>query len=212
MAGITKLSELRTRFKDTLNRTDFSDDAVDEFIALAHVDIKTRFRTADMEQSGAFTFTAGTPTVALPTGFAEFRRVQYTADASDVRELVPGPFAPLTQEEQSGQTGYPREYAIIGANMRVKPTPTTAWSGMWFYYYGVENFDFTDADDTNWLLTGFPNVWLYASMLSALPKIGNDVRAPIWRSFYEEGLNNVLASDRSKRFAKAPRMRSALTR
>lgn len=209
MVGITKLSELKTRIAGTLNRTDLTTD-IPEFIALAHIDINARFRTADMMTSGAFTLTGGTPTVALPTRFKEFRRVQYTADASDIREIVPGPFSPLTQQEAAGQSGYPNRYSIDGDNMRVTPTPSATFTGTWFYFIGVEAFDFTDDDDTNWVLTDYPNVWLYGSLLSALPKIGNDVRSPIWRTFYEEGLNNIKADDRSKRFAKAPRMRSAL--
>jgi len=207
--ALTTLGGLKASIADTLNRTDLT-TSIPDWITLAHRDIKTRFSVAEMETSASFTFSVGSPTVALPTNCAELRRVQYTYGPNDIRELKLGPFAPLTIDENLGVSGAPDTFAIVGSNMYVSPTPSTGWSGTFFYYLDVPDFDYADDADTNWLLTDYPNVWLYGSLLSALPKIGNDVRANIWTTYYEAGIDSILTNDKSKRFAKAARMRSAV--
>mgnify|MGYP003681448736 FL=1 len=79
------------------------------------------------------------------------------------------------------------------------------------YYKAVPEFDFSDGTDTNWIMTAYPNVLLYGSLMSALAKIGNDVRAGIWRTFYTEAFENMMDDDKAKRWNGIPRMRSGLT-
>jgi len=206
--AITKLSELKAEIANTLNRSDLT-ASIPGWISLSEVDIRSRFRTADMQTSTALTMTAGTATLALPADFGELIRFQYTADGQTI-EIGNAPFSPMTQGESSGVPGYPRELSIVGSNFVLKPTPNSAFPVLLYYFRNVPALDLTDEDDTNWLLTDYPNVYLYGALLSALPKIGNDVRREIWSQFYEAGLENVKNNDRSKRFAKAPKMRSAV--
>jgi hypothetical protein len=215
---ISNLGELKADIADTMNRTDLTAQ-IPRFIRLAHVDIQSRFSTNEMEKNAAFTMTAGDPEVTLPTDYHAMRRVEYVAGTSDVREITQGPFSPITPSESSQQNGWPNRYSVRGdgdgdasdvLKIHLTPTPNAGFAGTFYYYRSCPNFDFDDDDDTNWILTKYPNVWIYGALLSALPKIGNDVRSSIWANFYEQGLENIMSSDRRKRYNKAPQLRSGL--
>ncbi|MNN98291.1 hypothetical protein D3C81_2176490 [compost metagenome] len=50
------------------------------------------------------------------------------------------------------------------------------------------------SNTTNWLLTNWPNAYLYASLLAATPFIMNDARLPVWGQLYTqaiEGINGI---------------------
>jgi hypothetical protein len=205
----TNLGELKTAIADVLNRTDQT-QSIPTWIGLAEVDIRSRFRTSEMQTSAALTMTAGASTLALPADFGEAIRFTYVAGSADVREVKQAPFSPITYAEESQTPGFPDEFSIIGDNFILKPTPDAAYPTTLWYFLNVPTLDQSSDASTNWLLTKYPNVYLYGSLLAALPKVGNDVRAQIWSEYYNAGLDSIKSNDRSKRFAKAPRMRSAV--
>lgn len=207
--ALVDLEDLRAIIASTINRTDLT-DYIDDFIALARVDINSRFRVGAQESTAAVTMTSGNPLLALPTNFGEIRKFIYTAGSSDIRELTLAPFSPISTDQSLNQAGYPRTYSVVGTNFFLDPIPSSAFSGTVYFYLEVPDFDFSDPADTNWLMTQYPNVWLYASLLSALGKVGNDVRAPIWSTYYQAGIDAVTGNDKAKRYAGVPRMKSAL--
>jgi hypothetical protein len=216
--SIATLGELKADIADTMNRTDLTVQ-IPRFIRLCHVDIQSRFSTNEMEKNATWTMTANDPEFTLPADYHAMRRLEYSAGAGDVREVTLGPFSPISVAQSLAQTGYPRLYSVRGdgdgdttiiLKGHLTPTPSTTFTGTIYYYRSCPIFDFTDDDDTNWILTEYPTVWLYGALLSSLPKIGNDSRSQMWATYYEQGLDNIISSDKNKRFNKAPELRSAL--
>lgn len=207
--ALATLADLRTLIATTINRSDLT-AYIDDFISLARVDINARFRVGSQESTAAVTMTAGSPYLALPTNFGELRKFTYSAGTGDTRELTLAPFSPMPNSEASSENGQPKNYAIVGDNFWLTPTPNAAYTGTVWFYLEVPEFDYTTPTDTNWLMTKYPNVYLYGSLLAALPKVGNDVRAPVWNSYYEAAISAITKDDKAKRYAGVPRMRSAL--
>ena len=54
---------------------------------------------------------------------------------------------------------------------------------------------------TNWLLTNHPDIYLYASLLSAEMVLREDDRLPTWNSLYENALTNMTKQDVKGQFS-----------
>tara|TARA_R110000751_G_scaffold13143_1_gene44433 strand:- start:953 stop:1588 length:636 start_codon:yes stop_codon:yes gene_type:complete len=208
--SLADLDDLRELIQDTLNRSDLS-ASVDNWIALARIDINSRIKVAAQETTASVAITAGSTTSPLPSAYGELRTMTYEVDQNDIRELFLGPISPITTDQMSANPGYPRYFAVTGDTFLWDQIPDASWTATCLYYKAVPEFDFSDGTDTNWIMTAYPNVLLYGSLMSALAKIGNDVRAGIWRTFYTEAFENMMDDDKAKRWNGIPRMRSGLT-
>jgi hypothetical protein len=57
------------------------------------------------------------------------------------------------------------------------------------YYARVP--DFVDDTDFNWLLTYYPDVHLYGSLLQSAPYLGEDARIAVWAQLYSAAVKNL---------------------
>jgi len=53
----------------------------------------------------------------------------------------------------------------------------------------------TAVETTNWMLTNHPDVYLFGSLVEAIPYIGNDERIPLWQAKYDAALLEVRRPD-----------------
>jgi len=53
----------------------------------------------------------------------------------------------------------------------------------------------TEVAATNWMLTNHPDVYLFGSLVEAIPYIGNDERIPLWQAKYDAALLEVRRPD-----------------
>jgi hypothetical protein len=59
----------------------------------------------------------------------------------------------------------------------------------------------------NWLITNFPDVYLYATLLEAAPYMGNDARIDVWKQGYLQAIDTLNRVDSEARFGSSPRAR-----
>lgn len=53
----------------------------------------------------------------------------------------------------------------------------------------------TAVETTNWMLTNHPDVYLFGSLVEAIPYIGNDERIPLWQAKYDAAFAEVRRPD-----------------
>lgn len=59
----------------------------------------------------------------------------------------------------------------------------------------------SDSNTTNWLLTNAPGVYLYGSLLEAMPFTRNDTRMELWYQAFTSAVNGLLKADKTDRFS-----------
>ena len=154
------------------------DSVIPDFVALAESQIRQDVRCRAMEQSATGTL-SGT-TVALPTRFAEARRVI----------LNDRPQRYVTPEEWTRQENYVTDrYTILGQNFLFQG------SGDYQIDYYQWFAALSGASDTNWLLTNHPDVYLFASLAEAAVWTRDDPM--IWVQRYQAALEKLRKAERN---------------
>jgi hypothetical protein len=168
--------QLKTSVASWLHRTDLTSEIAD-FVALAEAQIRRDVRCRAMEASATGTLSA--VTLALPTRFAQARRV-LLGDVTQ-RYVTPEEFQPLRNSSNA-------RYTILGTNF-VFQASTSDYQIDYYQWFEA----FADDADTNWLLTNYPDIYLSASMVEAVSFINGD--PSLWAARYQAGLNKLKVAE-----------------
>lgn len=133
--------------------------------------------------------------IPLPTDFLEMRRVwipgQRPLDFKNPPEWY--------SNHLGATAAMPREYAVDGDHLLVGPGPDAAY-GLHALYW--RRFASLTADaDTNWLLTNYSSIYLYAMLLESAPFIGHDERIATWHQLYASAAGGASVQDEASRRA-----------
>lgn len=188
--SITNYAELQASVASWLNRSDLSTNITD-FITLAEAQLSTDLKTRAMETKVTLVTVAGAKTVALPTDMLEMRRLQVVGTYNQ-------PLSYRTPDELSidyaaNGTGQPVVFTVIGGNVELAPIPDAVYSLELTYQQRIPAL--SDSATTNWLITNWPNAYLYGSLLAATPFIMNDARLPTWAQLYEQAIDGINGVD-----------------
>ena len=162
--AIGTYAQLKTAVATWLHRTDLT-SAIPDMIALAESRIRHDVRCRAMEATATGSLSAAT--VALPTRFAEARRV--ILDDEVLTYATPAVFLP---RDEWG-TGV---YTITGENFVFPAT-----SGDYQIDYYAWFAPFSADGDTNTLLTNHPDIYLAACMAEARAYTGGDPSSDLAR-------------------------------
>lgn len=182
--AITSFSTLKTAILTWADRSDLT--AVDDdFVNLADARIRKDFagqsiRVRDMETITDLTPSSGV--VTLPTNFLAMKRV--LAVTSPVRRLEFRPQNWTDEAYPDGASGNPSFYTVVGSSLYMFPL-TTSDIRLTYYAYPTA---LSDDDPTNWLLTKYPDVYLYAGLVELELYTGNTEGVAKWLAAYQAAL------------------------
>lgn len=164
-----------------------------DFVTLCEMRIRTELaeqgkRPREMETTTDLTPTAGVCT--LPTDFMAMKRVQ--ARTSSPRRLEYRTLDWLDEAYPDGASGDPSFYTVMGttagtSTLRMFPLTTSNIRVTYYAYPAV----LSDANTTNWLLTKYPNVYLYGTLLELEIFAGNDAGAQKWLGFFKGAVQGI---------------------
>lgn len=185
-------ANLKLEIADWLDRDDLTSN-IDTFIDLAESHHKLRLRVREMIKRATATLDTTTRYLALPTGYRHMRilrlmttpvtRVQFVNEDEMTRQI-------------NTSSGKPRWYTIH-EEIEFDRVPDSAYSAEMIYYADVTAL--SDANTTNDILTNYPGLYLYGSLIAAEPFLGNDPRIPTWKGLYEEFLGAANDADLKSR-------------
>lgn len=178
--ALSTYTELKASVADFLHRTDLTSQIVD-FITLAESEINTDMRTRLMETDGTLSLTSGATTVALPTRYSEPIRLDLVIAGSDNKELKYLTPQQMVIEATTGSSTEPWAWTINGSNIQF-PAPADQTYSLLFRH--LADFDIATTS-TNSLLTKYPGIYLYGTLLQAAPYMVNDARIGTWRLMYD---------------------------
>lgn len=200
-------AQFRTAIKSWSKRTEFSDAEIDDFTLLFEAEFfgDPEVRLRQMETVDA-AFAVTDRLTPLPAGFLELRSIVSIGSPSYPLKLITPQSAAEAYDYATASNGL--GYIIEGENLRIEPLPGSLTLRL-DYYAALTTIT---AGTPNWLLTNFPNCYLFGTLRYTAPYVGNDERIPMWEAWYQKARASVLAADRrSKRAGSQPFMRIATT-
>jgi hypothetical protein len=187
-------TELKAAVKGWLHRSDLVAQ-IPDFIALAETGINRIAQVRAMENEVPLALAVSARTIPLPAGFTSPLAVWL--GATHRHEL-----APATPEELpvTSAPGRPTYWAIDGTSLAFD-CPSDAARTVTLRYRG--GFRLTDAAPTNALLTKYPDLYLYGTLLQAAPFIRDNDSIPLWQAMYGQAVKEINATE-SRARAVAP--------
>lgn len=149
------------------------------------------------------TLSATSATVALPTDFEEMRSILLV-------DYWPLSLVTLNVLQSAHPTaagpGLPQVYAISGSNLILGPSPDATYSLSATYLATLTGLSATNA--TNWLLTKYPDAYVYALMFQAEAYRNNDDRLPGIRALMGQVIDQINKQGNRNRVSTPIRLRS----
>ena len=188
---------LQAAVADYLARSDLTTQ-IPDFITLNESRLNKILRTRFQETVASVTIDAVTE--ALPADFLEARTFVLSSSPNVVLEFM----APTDLETTyaSGTTGKPLNFAIIGSNFKFGPSPDSTYTASLTYYAKIPALSVSNT--TNWLLTNYPDLYLYGTLMEAAPFTASDDRIPVWIGLYDRAVAGLSQADERARWNGSP--------
>lgn len=182
--AVNTYSTLKLAMAAWLDRTDLSVQ-LPNFIELAEADIRTDVRVQAMEQ-----YTSGTldgETLDHPDRYLEARRL--TVGGTVYRYVSPEVYAAAVESNatQAIYTTIGQVFYILGAESGDEYTL--------IYYQSFSSL--SGESDTNWLLTNYPNVYLFAACKHAGTFLDDDMKTSKYTALYQDAVGRLVSREKS---------------
>lgn len=212
----TTYQGLCTSIADFLNRQDLT-TGIPNFVQLA----TTRIQRDMARLKHPYMMTRSEASVVqnyvpLPNDFVAMYQLmdQDTSQVIDylspdqTKQIMSQGFIPQTQNDYpytlpyvvTTTAGVPIYYTILGNRLRIIPTPGTSAPttlDMW-YYNRLTPLNTTNPQ--NWVLTRYPDLYLYGSLVHSAPYLKADERVALWEGAYQTILRDIeVEADRAVR-------------
>ena len=202
--AITTYSELQSAIADFLNRDDLT-SVIPTFVSLAEADISRRLRHWRMEKRASLAL--DDQYVDLPADWLE--TISFTVAATDGPREIEFASRPDMDDLRwkTGDTpGVPAQYAISGGQLELRPTPSETFTGTLTY---VGKADALSVSNTsNWILSNFPDIYLYGALVHSAPYLGEDARIQVWAALFQAAVDAAnTESDEAKYSGSGLRMK-----
>jgi len=184
--SIATHTELVTAIIRRLHRTDLDAD-VPDFIELAEKRISAALRARLTETAGTIATVAGVAYAALPSTLLGIQSLSIAGVTPTIDYLTPDQFK--RQYDDSGYTGAPREYTVIGDLIYFGPTPDAVYAVDCAYSASVTPL--TASAPTNALLTKWPNVYLYGALAESAEVTRDTESGDRWEARFRDAIGGV---------------------
>lgn len=188
---ITDYTTLQQAVADWLLRGDLTAQ-IPTFIQLAEAKMNrdVRLRTLDSQAEDTLSTVAASDAIDLPADF-------HSVITMDLVGLTPGctwpPLEYVTptefkrkQRENAFASGTPQYYSIIKRQLRLVPTPDSAYDIDLVYNARIPALGELDIESTNWMLDQNPDLYLYATLAESAPFLDQDERIATWEGAYDK--------------------------
>jgi hypothetical protein len=151
------------------------------FIQLAEAKFNRQLFVRQMEQraTAVADLTANEPEfISLPADFQSMRRVRLSSvPGKPCLEFKSGVQMDEYRFRTSDTAAQPRYFTVFGNKIELAPTPDAAYTIEMVYRQSIPPLA---SNDTNWLLTLAPDLYLYGALLESAPYIKEDERIQTW--------------------------------
>ena len=196
--AISTYSELKTAVADWLNRADLT-AAIPNFIQLAEAKFNRELSTRQQVKRAYATLTG--QYIQIPTDWLEAINLQLNVTPVRVLDFVTLDQADRIRANRYGETNADA-YTIVGEQLEVVP-PVGANTEIDMTYY-MKIPALSDGNPTNWLLTAWPDLYVYATLVHAAPYLREDERVALWKGMADQLLEEIRLSDERAKHSGGP--------
>jgi len=154
-----------------LNREDLTDQ-LPAFVRFAESQFNRELRVRDM-MVRAYT-TSANELVELPDDWLEHYSLT-TADGGTLEYMTEAGSNRLKGDGMSGETF---GYTVVGNAIELVPMPGADMELRMVYYARIPSLG--PSQPSNWLLAKYPDIYLYSTLLQAMPYLKDDTRLATW--------------------------------
>jgi hypothetical protein len=179
--AITTYAELKSSIANWLNRDDLT-SVIPDFISLTEAQIARDVR--HWRQEKRVTTSVNEQYENLPNDWLEMIQIQLIAGGSlqaiSAKELQ-------ERKEASQISQKPKYYRLTSDQIELYPAPDSPYEASMQYYARVPSL--SDAETFNWVLTEYPDIYLYGALVHAAPYLADDQRVNVWASLYQSAVD-----------------------
>jgi hypothetical protein len=179
--AITTYSELKSAIADFLNRDDLT-SVIPTFITLVEDQINRDLR--HWEQQKRVTTTLDERYEYIPNDWIE--TVSMTLDTGRPLRLA-SRYDMAAMREKDDVAGEPAYYTHDSGQFEFYPTPDDSYTLT--VTYTARIYPLSDTDDTNWLLSKYPAIYLYGAMVHASAYLKDSESIAMHSAMYQQAID-----------------------
>lgn len=188
--ALATYADLQASVTSWLNRPNLA-AVVPDLIALAESRLNQDLdNIRAMEVKTTLSTVANVATVSLPADLLEMKRLQVLDSPNYILKYLSAD--ELAAQYPSGPTGKPEQFGVIGGALELAPIPDGVYTLELTYFQKLPPLA---SNATNWLLTAWPDAYLYASLCAAQPYLMNDARLAVFERLYRQAVAGVNGID-----------------
>lgn len=182
--AITNYGELKTELQSYLyNRQDLT-SIIPTFITLGE---KKIFRLLESEVNEKVdTGTMVNEYISLPSDYKSTKAL--TINDRPLRRVSEITLKQMLKDDNAG--GEPTVFARWDDKLYTWRTRDSQYD-YWLLYYADLSGGLSLDADTNVVLTAYPDLYLYAALIEAMPYLVKDQRTPAWVQMFEDAMNDI---------------------
>jgi hypothetical protein len=196
--AIGTYSELQSALASWSVRDDLTAQ-IPNFIALFEARINRTLRVRQMETIATLVPASGVATV--PADYLEWKSLTYLGTVyNDLQFVNPSVF---TEMYPDNPTDIPTIWTLVGDSIKLMPIDTANTNLRLQYYAKIAALSVSNT--TNWLLTNYPDVYLFGSMVELSAYVMEPDGAQMWKARADEVMTEILRLDSFQRAPSAIR-------
>jgi hypothetical protein len=192
--ALANYGDLLTAIETWLDRSDSPVTAnAADFITLCEERIRTDIKTFGQESVTALS--VSTEYVSLPSDPLMIRHADIDGSPDQALSYLTPQQMALQDANESNK---PRSYSLVGNQIQLYPVPDTTYTMNISYVRAYDNFDTTTA--TNDLLTNYPSIYLYGSLLEANIFLMDEEQATKYQVLFNDKVEKVNRTEKHKKY------------
>jgi hypothetical protein len=181
--SIGTYAQLQAAIGSWTHRADLSSQYAN-FISLTEARLTRVLQAREPEVEEELTATVGSRYIALPSGFKRPIALWLTTETPRLPMTLRRP----EQIEFAGETGSPLAWAIDGANIALDVLAASAYT---FDFRYQQAFALSDENTTNYVLTEYPDVYLWGSLVEAARYTKNQKDLATFEASFQKALKEA---------------------
>ena len=193
--ALTTYAELQSAIADFLNRDDLT-SVIPTFITLAEAEFNRKLRHWRMENRA--TAEVDGQYSAIPADFIEPIRLHLETGNYRALELASQAEIQSMRMTSADTSGVPAYYSLTQGELELYPTPNATFNLEMNYYARIPAL--SNSNTSNWLLTNFPDAYLYGSLAHSAPYLGEDNRIAVWAALHQNAIDGIMLDSEQAKF------------
>ena len=191
--ALTNYSELQSAVADFLNRDDLT-SIIPTFISLAEAQISRDLM--HWKQQKRVVTTLNERYEALPSNVLKVNNLII----DDIKPLKPASDSVIGRykHKRENVSGEPVYYTLNSGQIEFIPAPDQDYELTMIYTARITSL--SDEVDSTWLLTDYPDIYLYGALLQSAPYLQEDARIQVWAQLYSAAVANANAQSDKMQF------------